>query len=437
VSVDRSAPWAEQVLDTLAHSSDLLIVADAGLVIQFASRGALDLLGYEPAQVVGRNGIDFLHPDDVSLFAAVAAKATQGYVPRSAISYRLRHSDGSYVSLELAGGPVLAEDRAQSFWLVGRRPERSEIYAEVLHRLLAEEPLATALHNVGQAMIPEVGSKFGITLWSPGEPVISVGHQLPDLLTGAEPRPGSPWDQARRTGLPQLSMGLSGLDPEISSVAESEQLSNVTVIPASGLDGTVVATITHWTPPGYPHPDASSEMLDRTRELVEAAIRLRQQVEQLKLRAATDPLTGLANRRAIDDAMEQMDSTIESSVIYLDLDGFKQVNDTHGHAMGDEVLRVVGKRIQSLVRADDLVARLGGDEFAILCAHCGRQDAARLSSRILEALRDPIVLQGVTLKVSASIGMSTSLGIDQEAFRQADQALYRAKHAGRDTARAS
>jgi diguanylate cyclase (GGDEF)-like protein len=124
---------------------------------------------------------------------------------------------------------------------------------------------------------------------------------------------------------------------------------------------------------------------------------------------------------------------MDASLLYLDLDGFKEVNDRCGHATGDEVLKVVANRLQTLVRADDIVARFGGDEFAIVCKGCGRDEATKLSDRILKSLREPMVIDGRTVKISASIGVATSVRFDQEALRRADAAMYRAKQAGRDT----
>lgn len=423
----------------LAQSRDLVIVADPSLVIRFASIGARELLGYEPAEIIGRSGIDFFHPDDVTMFATVASMASQGYVPRSSVFYRLRHADGTYVTLELSGGAVLSADgQASGFWLVGRRPARAEIYAEVLHRLLAEQPLAVALENVCAAMIPDTGPKFCITFWLPGKPVITVGHRLHPLLSGRDRRPGSPWDRALSTGRPFTTVGaLSDLDPETTDVARQEGLASLTVIPVSGLHGVPVATLTQWTPPGHPHADASAEVLQRIRELVEAAIRLHQQIEQLRRHAASDPLTGLANRRAVDATMVAAATDVESSVLYLDLDRFKEVNDTYGHGIGDELLKVVARRLGSLVRSDDLVARLGGDEFAIVCHGCGSEEAARLASRILDALRDPVIIDGRVMRISGSIGVATSLGLNGELLQLADNALYEAKQSGRDTVRSA
>ncbi|HET6916035.1 MAG TPA: PAS domain-containing protein, partial [Acidimicrobiales bacterium] len=205
------------VSDVLSHSTDLVVVADAALTVLFISEGVRDILGYEPAEIVGRNGIDFIHPDDASLLAAVAAQSAVGYVPRGSVFYRLRHRDGTYVTLELSGGPVADGDGAdstQGFWLLGRRPIRAEIYAEVLHRLLDEQPLAMALERVGEAMLPDVGTRFCITLWTPDEPPVVIGDRLPARLSGWSAREGSPWKIAIDTGEPFTAVSLSDLDDE-------------------------------------------------------------------------------------------------------------------------------------------------------------------------------------------------------------------------------
>lgn len=437
-SPDDSGVWSELALEALARSTDLLVVADSELRIRFVSAGSRELLGYEPGDVMGRNGIEFFHPDDAELFAQVASRALLGYVPRSPIFYRLIHSDGSVVTLELSGGPLrekAGERRVRAFWLVGRRPARAEIYAEVLQRLLAGEPLDIALENVGPSMIPDVGPRFCICLWRPGNSPVSIGDHLPDVLSGAERRPGTPWDEVARTAVPCVARPAGELDAQTAAVAEREGLDVVSVIPVRSLDAVVVGALTLWTPPGYPHAGASAAVLERTRDLVEAAVRLREQIDQLTARATSDPLTGLANRRAIEDALRRVDDNLESSVLYLDLDAFKQVNDTHGHAIGDELLAVVGRRIRSLVRAGDLVGRLGGDEFVVVCRDCGPGEATALSERILEGLRYPILISGLSITISASIGVSSGLGVDLESLKRADRALYQAKKAGRDTSR--
>ena len=432
----ESSDSKQFVSDVLSHSTDLVVVADSALTVRFISEGVRDILGYEPSEIVGRNGIEFIHPDDASLLAAVAAQSAIGYVPRGAIFYRLRHRDGTYVTLELSGGPV-ADDGGggtQGFWLLGRRPIRAEIYAEVLHRLLDEQPLAMALERVGEAMLPDVGTRFCITLWTPDETPVVIGDRLPARLSGWSAREGSPWKIAVETGKPFTALSLSDLDDETAAAAKDEGLACVSVIPVLSLDGVVVATLTLWTPPGVPHAGGSAQVLDRIKDLVSAAVRLHQQIEGLKRSSNSDPLTGLANRRALHETFAGP-AEVESSILYLDLDGFKEVNDTYGHTTGDELLKIVARRIQSSIREQDLAVRLGGDEFAVLCRGCGPDEARHLSERILETLRSPVMIAGSKLTVSGSIGVATARAIDEEMLQRADNALYQAKRAGRDTVR--
>ncbi|MCH8685863.1 sensor domain-containing protein [Pedomonas mirosovicensis] len=153
-----------------------------------------------------------------------------------------------------------------------------------------------------------------------------------------------------------------------------------------------------------------------------------------------DPLTGLANRALLNERIEQavMHPQRESdqyALLYIDLDRFKEVNDTHGHLAGDELVRDFAGRLTALVRSTDTVARLGGDEFAILLTNV--RNAAQVDSvcqRILEAASEPFDVAGAQAFVSASIGVvmfpSGELG-RIELQRRADVALYRAKNAGR------
>jgi diguanylate cyclase (GGDEF)-like protein len=126
-------------------------------------------------------------------------------------------------------------------------------------------------------------------------------------------------------------------------------------------------------------------------------------------------------------------------VLYLDLDGFKQVNDTHGHGAGDELLRLASERITACVRPDDLVARLGGDEFAVVCTDlAGRPEAEAIAARLVEAMAQPFPIDGVEVQVGLSVGVAlaeTGGEPGDEAVTRlveaADRALYDAKQAGK------
>ncbi|MBA2441354.1 MAG: diguanylate cyclase [Rubrobacter sp.] len=160
---------------------------------------------------------------------------------------------------------------------------------------------------------------------------------------------------------------------------------------------------------------------------------------QLAHRASHDPLTGLPNRQLLRDRLEHTLSQEERrsgslGIIYLDLDGFKQVNDTLGHDYGDQLLVALADRLRHCVRPGDTMARLGGDEFTVLLKDLREiADATQVADRILEALREPFVLGHQERFVTASIGIalngrnnSTPEGL----LRDADTAMYRAKTGG-------
>ena len=156
--------------------------------------------------------------------------------------------------------------------------------------------------------------------------------------------------------------------------------------------------------------------------------------------ASYDSLTGLANRMVFQRTLEEASAhaeTSRSAVLYLDLDGFKQVNDTLGHATGDALLFAVAQRIRNCVREGDTAARLGGDEFAILMGGATEQAASLLAQRLLEGISHPVFLEGHKVEVRVSIGIALSVPGQAPAawLDNADRALYQAKTGGRGTYR--
>ncbi|MBU2666568.1 EAL domain-containing protein [Actinoplanes bogorensis] len=155
---------------------------------------------------------------------------------------------------------------------------------------------------------------------------------------------------------------------------------------------------------------------------------------RLHHQAYHDPLTGLANRALFRERLTAALGTRPVAVLFADLDDFKLINDSFGHAMGDRVLRAIGDRMQGCVSPDDLVARLGGDEFAVLLDHTPA-DAEPAGHRILAALREPFEIDGHTVGVGASIGLVVSepgetLTADA-LLRRADAAMYSSKRRGK------
>jgi diguanylate cyclase (GGDEF)-like protein len=170
--------------------------------------------------------------------------------------------------------------------------------------------------------------------------------------------------------------------------------------------------------------------------------RIGAELEARKL-ARHDPLTGLPNRRFFEERLEEYlgaaSSTHQVAVLMLDLDGFKAVNDTHGHAVGDKALSEFARRVSVIVRADAFLARVGGDEFTIIMPKIGSlDDPTNLARRIAAAVTEPFVIENVTAEFGVGIGIAVAPneGVHaDELVRRADRALYRAKSAGRSSVR--
>lgn len=168
----------------------------------------------------------------------------------------------------------------------------------------------------------------------------------------------------------------------------------------------------------------------------------RARTEQLRELALRDPLTGAANRARflaeLDDAVARTGPGALLGVVFLDLDGFKQVNDRLGHSAGDELLRLAASRLAAALRPVDLVARFGGDEFALLLPSLPQaQDAAAIADRVLAALVAPYELEGRRAPVSVTASMGVSLAADHSRsaaalLAAADAAMYQAKRRGKN-----
>ena len=161
---------------------------------------------------------------------------------------------------------------------------------------------------------------------------------------------------------------------------------------------------------------------------------------ELAHRAVHDPLTGLPNRALFLDRLGQALSRGKrrgsvTAVLFLDLDRFKLVNDSHGHQVGDAVLMQAAKRLRSLVRPHDTIARFGGDEFVVLCEDLvGGLEAVGIAERVVEGLHQPLHARGYEVYLSTSIGIALADGGGErpdDLIRDADVAMYRAKESGR------
>ncbi|WP_296270032.1 diguanylate cyclase [Pseudomonas sp. UBA6323] len=176
------------------------------------------------------------------------------------------------------------------------------------------------------------------------------------------------------------------------------------------------------------------------KRVTERTVALEQANQRLSELALQDPLTSLANRTALQQHLDQAlarslrrDELL--AVMLIDLDGFKPINDQHGHGFGDRVLAEIARRLRQYIRDADLPARLGGDEFVVICENVqSAEDAQDLAKRLLEGLDTPMYLEDRAVRVGASIGIALTRGGDDATtlIRLADAAMYRAKAEGRN-----
>jgi len=225
----------------------------------------------------------------------------------------------------------------------------------------------------------------------------------------------------------------------------------------SGQERTITAEERHTTPEGRElwvlhginlvkdETDQSSWFAVSAQDITErrrAENDLRELTATLTERAVRDPLTGLANRTLLE---ERLRGTLSrdarnggtTGLLFLDLDGFKAVNDRHGHAVGDAVLRTVSSRLSAVVRPSDTVARLGGDEFVVLAEGTTQDGLDPLVARLRAAVAEPVRVGALTLKVGVSIGVASSTDGAADAaglLAASDSAMYAAKRSARPSA---
>jgi diguanylate cyclase (GGDEF)-like protein/PAS domain S-box-containing protein len=212
--------------------------------------------------------------------------------------------------------------------------------------------------------------------------------------------------------------------------------------PILGAEGQILGVIaSHRSKTGSPD-FLQSSLYHTVTSLAAIALEHRSMNERIRVQARIDALTGLPNRLALEDRLTQAileagQRGSELALLWVDLDGFKTVNDTLGHAVGDGLLQAITDRMLISIGSGDTLARIGGDEFALVHSLAkGPEDAARLAERLLESFRAPIEIQGRELFVTGSIGIALypQDGLDTLSLqRHADLAMYRAKAAGKNT----
>ena len=407
-SLSRSTARFEAML---SEATDWAFVADADGVIAYASPAVLTALGYEPTVLVGRQGQDFVHPDDLAAMRQTWRSVLEEPQERHRLTFRTRAADGRWVWVE----EVLTNrlDHPEIAGVIGNGRDVTDRMAaegalrasEARYRAIAE----TALEGIW------VGDSSGRTLFANKTVAEILGMTLQqvydtngaDILAPDDPEPQR--DRSRR----RAEVGAEIYEVDYRHPDGAVRRLRLSVSPMIE-DGTPASLV------------MISDVTD-----------VRAAEAQLLSRALHDGLTGLPNRARMTEQIEealtrQLAVTGTVAVLLADLDDFKLVNDTWGHAAGDELLQQVAERLSGSVRSGDIVARFGGDEFVILCEDVTLAQAEAVAARVVDALSSPFSIGGQLTFVAASIGIALSPPQDAATLLQyADTAMYEAKARGR------
>jgi len=395
-------------------SSDLVFAVDLTSTVTYASPSCTKVLGYEPESLLGSGAGILVHPADIDDLRATLTR-TVG-VPGESVEFsmRVQHQDGSWRWLEglatnllddpaVAGMVINARDVTQRRARLERQTALSDLGREVLRATTLEGSLNSATGLVNR-----------------------IVHASDCRIVGV-----------RDTGDPNLQLAHAPLAPEnrVNSAASEE--SPALRVPVGDPDHPLAYIEVFRESP--PTPEDEQFVAGVAGVLLSATVRFGAE-DAIRHQAMHDPLTGLPNRALFNDRLEHALSRRARlpgyvAVMIVDLDGFKNVNDSLGHLTGDALLMAVAERFEARLRGFDTIARLGGDEFAILFDELDAADqAGRVAQRVLDALVTPLPLPDREVAIGASVGIALTDRSDTNADRllaDADAAMYRAKREGK------
>jgi diguanylate cyclase (GGDEF)-like protein/PAS domain S-box-containing protein len=467
MSEDDSAGSQREIENSLEHLYEhapcghLSTTVD-GIIIR-VNETLLKWTGYRREELVGQSFVSFLRPGSQLLFETryLAVLHLRGEATEVALS--LRRSNGKTLPI-LINGMVITDDQGvprairtaifdsnkrqeyERELLSSRRlAEASEVRVRLLQNASStfaaattETALADELaRSTREAFAPSKVSVYllndqGTLELASGEPALEL-MQLPDPGT-AQALVRAPHTMiVSRADATAESLGLT-------NAMRSARVETLTIVPLlEGAKSLGLLISSFGRSRKFDATDTElHESLARQAAHVLTRIRLQRQLERLAL---YDQLTGLASRRLIRrrlaDALDSSQVHRRSmALIFVDLDGFKSINDELGHIVGDGVLNEIGSRLSSVVRRGDMVGRFGGDEFVVICEDAGPEAVDSIAERLHAAIREPLTGRASQAKVTGSIGVAFYPGGGQIhsglMLEQADEAMYRSKRAGKN-----
>jgi diguanylate cyclase (GGDEF)-like protein/PAS domain S-box-containing protein len=389
---------------------ELISHSDANHRYVYASPSHKETLGYDPNELIGTPLYDYIHPDDL--------RPVKSSKRRGLTNIRFRHKNGAWIWLSANTRTIHDPRTNEKLGIVSvARDITAQLEAE--RELVRSEARFRSLTSLSSDWYWETDADIRFTFFSEGM-YSRLGIDPKDLLGSTF---ASHVKDPRSPGFVTCMESIAGRRPFRDVIYPAELTSFPGVVRYLRISGEPVVEDNVFL--GY-----RGVTRDVTREVKTA--------HALERLATYDTLTGLPNRAMLEQQLKQKigdrSAAALQAVLFIDLDDFKQVNDSLGHAAGDVLLRAIALRLRECVRPEDMVARLGGDEFVVVadCAH-DIASAEAIAEKLCIALDAPVVISGHEVKAGASIGISMypQDGDSSEALLQnADTALYRAKAAG-------
>jgi diguanylate cyclase (GGDEF)-like protein/PAS domain S-box-containing protein len=434
--IERALAEQELILD----NATVGIAFVRGRTIQRCNRFLEEMVGAGPGELVGgSSSVLFADPADWEKAGSLAYLTTAPGGTHDA-EWRFRRRDGSEFRCRNRGRRIDAGDEVQE-WIWSFEDVTAEREAEVrVQRALAEQELILDNATVGIAFVrngvfqrcnPQFERMFG---YGPGE---LVGSAVETIYRSPEgERIDAAWYAEMRSGT--AVTGERQYRRRDGAVFWCKLVGRA-IDPANPLEGSI------WIYDDVTAEHQARQALQASRDALERAVAERTvELEEAKARAQHladhDPLTGLPNRRLLEDRLTQalalsQRNGRQTAVMFVDLDRFKPINDTLGHAVGDRLLKDVSQRLVNQLRVGDTVCRIGGDEFIVVLPELKRSaDVAQIAQKVLDQLSQPVLVDERELVVSCSIGIAVfpDDGRDAETLiRNADAAMYHAKELGR------
>ncbi|MFF1634239.1 diguanylate cyclase domain-containing protein [Leifsonia sp. NPDC058248] len=444
-----------------------LISATPDGVITLVNETFLSWTGYTREQLIGRSFVTLLDAGGRIFYETryLPVLRLSGAVREVALT--MRRADGSILSILInsvsdeaaAGGAVHSavfdaterNDYERQLLQARRAAETSETRIRMLQNASmafgsceSEEDLAEALAACAKESSEAIATAVMLNDDIGG--LHLRGGEHPAGLTPALSEKLERETVARAQGVTiavtDVAADATPFEALVKDALDAARLEAVTAIPVVD-GGHVIGTVTSYFSRARRFDEAFDELQRAlARQAAQTLIRIRLQ-KRLEAIANYDALTGLANRNLLRVRLAETISTsartgCPMAMIFVDLDGFKAINDELDHSIGDAVLQTVAARLRSAVRRDDLVGRTGGDEFLVVCDGTDEAAASIVAERIREAVKEPIVAEASEVTVTASIGVVVhrpepgGLLDGRDLYRRADAAMYESKNRGKD-----